>query len=65
MDRALKQFCKILPAIMLRGGKALTGEMKCLAKVPFSKTQYGKFYYAVIRERYPAYWTTFPKSCKN
>ena len=65
MDRDLKQFCKILPAIMLRCGKALTGEMKSLAKVPFSKTQYGKLYYAVIREKHPAYQTMFPKCFEN
>ena len=65
MGRALRHFRKIFPVTILRYGKALTGEMKCLVKVQFSKRQYGKSYYAVIRERRPAYQTMFPKSFED
>lgn len=63
--KALKRFRIILPALIHRYRKALTGEMKHLVKVQFSKRQYGKIYYAVIRERYLTYQTMFPISCEK
>ena len=49
------QLCQLSP----------NGGTEMFRKSSISKTPYGKIYYAVIRERCPAYWTTFSKSCEN